>query len=101
MYIHIYIYIYLPHGPLAVGCPRNNRKNFRFEPKQTETQSVSVVFQFVSRNPKKKFPFVSVFWNKPPNNALYYGILETITFQFETKQNEPQSVSIVFQCVFS
>jgi hypothetical protein len=29
---------------------------FRFEPKQTETQSVAVVFQFVfSQNPKQKF----------------------------------------------
>ncbi len=29
---------------------------FRFEPKQAKTQSVSVVFRFVSRNPKKIFP---------------------------------------------
>jgi hypothetical protein len=34
---------------------------FRFEPKQTETQSVSIVFQFVSRNQKFFFRFVSVF----------------------------------------
>jgi hypothetical protein len=43
----------LPHQlgkkTLGIGCPRNNKKKFfRFEPKQTETQSVSVHFRFVS-----------------------------------------------------
>jgi hypothetical protein len=33
---------------------------FRFEPKQTENQSVSVVFRFVSRNQKTFFGFISV-----------------------------------------
>ncbi len=32
-----------------------NKKKFRFEPKQTETRSVSRLFPFVSWNPKKKF----------------------------------------------
>ncbi len=44
-----------------LGCPRKNQIFFRFEPKQTEAQSISVVFQFVSRNPKTFFWFVSVF----------------------------------------
>ncbi len=38
---------------VRLGCPRNNF--FWFEPKQTETQSVSVVFRFVSRNQKTFF----------------------------------------------
>ena len=36
-------------------------KIFRFEPKQTETRSVSRLFRFVSWNQKKNFRFVSVF----------------------------------------
>jgi hypothetical protein len=32
------------------GVLETNKINFRFEPKQTETQPVSVVFLFVSRN---------------------------------------------------
>ncbi len=36
-------------------------KKFWFEPKQTETRSVSVVFRFVSRNQKQTFRFVSGF----------------------------------------
>jgi hypothetical protein len=43
----------------SIGCPRNNQIFFRFEPKQTETQSVSVVFGLfwcfgpVSKQPKQ------------------------------------------------
>jgi hypothetical protein len=42
----------------------SKQSNFFFgvEPKQTETQSVSVVFRFVSRNQKKCFRFVSVWF---------------------------------------
>jgi hypothetical protein len=40
-----------------VGSPRNNQIFFRFVPKQTEIQSVSVVFRFVSRNQKQFFRF--------------------------------------------
>jgi hypothetical protein len=40
---------------IRVGCPRNNEIFDQFEPKQTETQSVSVVFRFVSRNQKTFF----------------------------------------------
>jgi hypothetical protein len=46
---------------LLLGCPRNKQKKFRFEPKQTETQSVSVDFRFVWRKQKQFFRFVSVF----------------------------------------
>ncbi len=46
---------------LPLGCSRNNQIFFRFEPKQTETQSVSVVFWFVVRNQKTFFRIVSVF----------------------------------------
>jgi hypothetical protein len=40
---------------------KQTNKKFRFEPKQTETQSVSVDFWFVSRNQKFIFRFASVF----------------------------------------
>jgi hypothetical protein len=33
---------------LQLGCPQNKQTKFRFEPKQTETRSVSVLFGFVS-----------------------------------------------------
>jgi hypothetical protein len=43
---------------IPVGCFRNKQtKNFRFEPKQTETKFVLVDFLFVSQNKKN---FVSV-----------------------------------------
>ncbi len=47
-----------------IGGPRNNPIFFQLEPKRIETQSVSVVFQFVSRNQTNfvgLFQFVSVF----------------------------------------
>ncbi len=40
---------------------RNSNFFSRLEPKQTETQSVSVVIRFFSRKPKLFFQFVSVF----------------------------------------
>ncbi len=43
----------------------------RFEPKQTETQSVSAVFQFeFSQKPKIFFGFVSVFRNSIETTEL-------------------------------
>jgi hypothetical protein len=46
----------------VLGCPRNNQIFLRFEPKQTETLSVSVVFRFAFlRNQKSLFRFVSMF----------------------------------------
>ncbi len=57
-----------------LGCPRNNHIFFRFEPKQTETQSVSVVFWFVSRNKKHFFRFVS---DRYRNNRNKQNLVET------------------------
>ncbi len=96
---------------------------FQFEPKQTETRSVSVVFWFVSRN-QKTFFSVCFGWfrcfgpvskqpkqtelsrNKPkksPKNVLYQGVLENGNFfsRFELKQTATQSVSVVFWFAFS
>jgi hypothetical protein len=42
-----------------VGCPRNNHIFFRFEPKQTEIQSVSVVFGLFCKTKKH---FFGLFW---------------------------------------
>jgi hypothetical protein len=44
-----------------VGCPRNNQCFFRFELKQTETQSVSAFFGLFRETKKHFFLFVSVF----------------------------------------
>ncbi len=52
---------------------------FRFEPKQTKTQFVSVVFRFVSRNQKTFFLFFSVFRT---------GIEITETNRISSKQTE-------------
>ncbi len=58
---------------------------FRFEPKQTETQSVSVVFQCVfSRNPPKKFSVCFGVSDRYRNNRnkqnLWYGELKRFIF---------------------
>jgi hypothetical protein len=57
---------------------------FRFKPKQTETQSVSVVFRFVSRNQKKYFSvcFVVSDWYRNNRNKqnLWYGELKAFIF---------------------
>jgi hypothetical protein len=47
--------------PIFLVSSKQSNFFFRFEPKQTGTQSVSVVFRFVSRNQKTFFRFVSVF----------------------------------------
>ncbi len=108
MYIY-YVYI---------GCPRNNQIYFRFEPKRTETQSVSVVFRFVSRNQTNFFSVCFGLFrcfdpvSKQPKQTetnrkhlqktnLYQGILETIIFfWFEPKQTETQPVLVAFRFVF-
>ncbi len=70
---------------------------FRFEPKQTKTQSVLVVFQLVF--PKPKYIFFGLFRcfglvskqpkqtelcrnkaKKSPKNVLYQGVLKTVNF---------------------
>jgi hypothetical protein len=80
---------------------------FRFKPKKTETQSVLVVFRFVSRNQRIFFRFVSVFRNSIETNQknlqkmLSFGVSskQLIFFRFKPKQTENQSVSVVFRCV--
>jgi hypothetical protein len=57
----------------------------RFESKQTETRSVSVVFRFAfSRKPKKFFRFVSMFQTGNRNNRnklnLWYGEWKRLIF---------------------
>jgi hypothetical protein len=107
---------------LQLGCPRNNQFYFRFEPKQTETQTVSVVFRFVSRNQKTFFRFVPVRFgvsDQYRNNQNKQTFVETnqknlqktfsfrgsskqLNFsRFEPKQTETQSVSVIFRFVFS
>jgi hypothetical protein len=98
-------------GWLDLGCPRNNQIFFRFEPKWTETQSVSVVFRFVSRNQTN---FFSVCFgvsdryrnnrNKPKQTekiskkqiSIRVSSKQLIFFRFELKQTETQPVSVVF-----
>jgi hypothetical protein len=61
---------------------------FRFEQKQTETQSVSVIFRFVSRNQKTFFRFVSVF-------RTGIETIEThIIFSKQTEKKSPKTFSI-------
>jgi hypothetical protein len=80
----------------------------RFEPKQTETQSVSVVFRFAfSGHPTKIFQFVSVcfdvldqYWNKRNKQNLWYGMVwcpwnNQIFFLIRTETNRN---SICFGC---
>jgi hypothetical protein len=45
-----YRYRFYIEFSLNEGVFETNKQNFRFEPKQTETKSVSVDFWFVSRN---------------------------------------------------
>jgi hypothetical protein len=91
---------------------------FRFEPKQTETQSVLIVFRFVSRNQKTFFRSVSVFrtgiettetnrifskqTEKISKKRFLLGVLKTVNFfsQFEPKQTKTQSGSVVFWFAF-
>jgi hypothetical protein len=57
------------HQMFRIGCPRNKQKKFRFEPKQTETRSVSVVFRFVSWNQKQKISVCFGVSNLSRNNC--------------------------------
>ncbi len=68
-----------------VGCPRNKQKKFGFEPKQTETRSVSVCFVKPKIINFDLFRFVSVF--RP-----YIETTETNTVskQTETNRNNPK-----------
>ncbi len=64
---------YLP----SLGCPRNNQIFFRFEPKQSETQSVSVVFQFVLWNQKTFFSVCFGVLDQYQNNRNKQNFIET------------------------
>ncbi len=59
------------------------KKNFRFEPKQTETRSVSRLFRFVSWNPKKNFSVCFGVSNLYRNNRNKQN-------SFETNRNNPE-----------
>ncbi len=58
---------------VELGCPWNKQKKIRFEPKQTETRSVSVVCWFVS-------------WNKKQKNSVCFGVSNLYRNNW-TKQN--------------
>jgi hypothetical protein len=82
----------------GVGFPRNNQFFFQFKPKQTETQSVPVVFRFVSPNKKTYFfglfrcfgpvskqrnkqKFLETNRKKLQKIFLYYGDFKTVNFK--------------------
>jgi hypothetical protein len=98
-----------------VGCPRNNQIFFRFEPKQTETQSVSVCFAkpknvffglFRCFGPALKQPkqteqpkqtrkiFKKRSLLRGPQNREFF-------FRLEPKHTKTQSVLVVFRLAFS
>ncbi len=77
-----------------VGCPRNNQICFRFEPKQTETQSVSVVFRFVSRNQKTFFSVC----RKISKKRFILGGPRNSYFLFFSVRTETNRKSICFGC---
>ncbi len=104
-----------PEGSLHQGVLETIKFFFRFEPKRTETQSVSVVFRFVSRNKINFFPVcfgVSVRYqsnrNKPKQTekiskkqiSIRVSSKQLTFFRFEPKQTETQPVSVVFRFVF-
>ncbi len=60
-----------------IGCPRNNQIFFRIKPKQTETQSVLVVFWFVSQNQKTFFSVCFGVSDRYRNNRNKQNFLET------------------------
>ncbi len=67
----------------SLGVPRNNQIFFRYELKQTETQSVLVVFRFVSRNQQTFFRFISVCFG-------LFRCFEPVSKQTELCQNKPK-----------
>ncbi len=72
-----YIFTSGPRCYVTKGVLETNKKYFRFEPKRTETQSVSVVFQFVSRNPPKKNSVCFGVSNMYRNNQNKHTFFET------------------------
>jgi hypothetical protein len=95
----------------------SKQSNFRFGPKQIKTQSVSVVFWFVSQNEKTFFSVCfgvsdryrnnrnkqNFLETKRKNLQKNLGVLETVNCfsRFEPKQTKTQSVSVVFRFAFS
>ncbi len=95
---------------LVLGCPRNNKKCFRFELKQTKTQSVSVVFRFVSRNQNtflsvcfglfryfglvskqpKQTEFCRNKQKKSPKNVPYWGSSKQLICFLGLNRNKPK-----------
>ncbi len=76
---------------------------FRFEPKQTKTQSVSVVFRFVSQSQQIFFRFVRCFGpvskqpkqtefsgNKPKKSHKNLGVLKTVDFFLGLNRKKPK-----------
>jgi hypothetical protein len=103
----------LKYSPL--GCPRNNQFFFWFEPKRTESQSVSVVFWFVSRNQINFFSVcfgVSVRYrnnrNKPEQtekiskkqNYITVSSKQLILFSVRTKTNRNSTCFGCFSFLF-
>jgi hypothetical protein len=72
----------------------SKKKYFRFEPKQTETQSVSVDFWFVSRNKKKHnfFRFVSVF------RTRFETTEKKTSFSKQTKKQQKTKEKHILKC---
>ncbi len=123
-----YFLISASHGNILKTPPRISETRvsskqsifLRFELKQTETQSVWVVFWFVLRNQKNFFRFVSVCFcvsdgyqnnrnkqnflktnrNKPkksPKKLSLLGVLENVNFFFSVR-TETNRNSICFGC---
>ncbi len=103
---------------LRLGCPRNEKKKFLFEPKHTETKSVSHLFRFVSWKQKKNFSVCfgvsnlyrnnrnkqncfetnqnRIFW-KIPKYALYQNLAEHKNFSLkEDKDKKKKSRKTLF-----
>ena len=68
------------------GVLETNKNKFRFEPKQTETRSVSRLFRFVSWNQKEKIPVCfgvsNLYWNNRNKQNC-----------FKTNRNKPKKFS--------
>ncbi len=80
---------------VELGCPRNNQIFFRFRPKQTKTQSVLVVFRFVSQNQKTFFSVCFGFSDRYQNNRNKQNFVET------NRKNLQKLFSNVFRIAFS
>jgi hypothetical protein len=88
---HIQVSTYcVPYTVVHLGCPRNNLIFFWFEPKQTETQSVSVV-----RENQKTF-FSVCFGLIRFVSAFRIGIETTETNTTLSKQTEKSLKNVLY-----